>query len=179
MVWIDDKTIGLCWPALTHLFIGGEALQGFESLGKVISHEKIVEMFFELPVVLVVGCVHCGLFERAIRPLFLPVGPGMIRLRKAVFNTIVMAHTTKDMSECIAVSLPVCELNAVISQNCVNPIRHRSHEVTEELGSYRLGRRCLKLYIREFAGAIDRDKEMELAIFRAYLGDIKVAVSRG
>jgi hypothetical protein len=60
--WIDAKALGFSLPALTDVFVGGQAFECFESLGKVVSHLEGVEMFFQVLMGLVLVFLHGGIF---------------------------------------------------------------------------------------------------------------------
>jgi hypothetical protein len=62
MAWIDGKALRFFLPALTDVFVGGQAFECFESLGKVVSHLEGLEMFLQVLMGLVIVFLHGGIF---------------------------------------------------------------------------------------------------------------------
>ena len=71
------------------------------------------------------------------------------------------------------------ELAAVIGQKCMDLVRNNPDEVAQERrGNCSVG--CMvQLRIGELAGSVDGDEQIELALFRAYFGDVEMEVSKG
>jgi len=45
-VWVDCKAFWLFLPAVTGVFVRGESSESFEAPGKVVSHQKGLQVFF-------------------------------------------------------------------------------------------------------------------------------------
>jgi len=93
--------------------------------------------------------LDCRLFDRAVHPLDLNVGPGMVRpldlarqiLSEPVLDAVrladhVEAHLPRPGSFTIARLLS--ELDAIVGQDRVGPVRHRFQQVLKELPAVRL-----------------------------------------
>ena len=104
------------------------------------------------------------LLDGAIHPFDLSVGPRMVRLREAVLNVVgladqVEAHLARPGG--VSVALLLSELDAVVSQDRVDPVGYSFQQVFEELP------RCSSIGLvdqlgdRELAGAVDADEQVK------------------
>jgi hypothetical protein len=159
MAWIDGKTLRLFLPALTDVFIGGQALEGFESLGRVLSQLEGVEMVLQVLVGLVRVFLHGGLFEGAIHPFTLAVRPRMVTLGQAVLDAVLTADTREDMTEGVLIVASVGKLDAVVGQHGVDLVRLGGDQVAQEWRRHHLGRFGVQLGIRILAGPVDGHEE--------------------
>ncbi|GBR61292.1 hypothetical protein AA100600_2648 [Gluconobacter thailandicus F149-1 = NBRC 100600] len=112
-----------------------------------------------------------------VHPLNLTVRPGMIGFRQAVFNPVgfadhVEAHWTRPRR--IAIAGLFSELDAVIGQNGMNPVRDHAQEIFEEFP----GRLPIGFFNQlcdcEFAGPVDSNEEVQLAFCGLDLRDIEM-----
>ncbi|GAP24886.1 hypothetical protein GLF_1768 [Gluconobacter frateurii NBRC 101659] len=112
-----------------------------------------------------------------VHPLNLTVRPGMIGFRQTMFDPLgfanhVKAHWTRPRR--IAITRLLGELDAVIGQNGMNPIRDHTQEMFEEFPG------CLpigfpdELCDSEFACPIDGNEEIQLASALWTSGDIEM-----
>jgi hypothetical protein len=138
MAWIDRKALRFFLPALTDVFVGSQAFEGFPSLGKIVSHLEGVEMFLQVLMGLVIVFLHDGLFEGAIHPLNLAVRPRMLHLGQPVLNALLTADTLEDMPEGVLVAASVGKLDAVVGQHGVDLLGHGGDEVAQELRRHHL-----------------------------------------
>jgi hypothetical protein len=126
MVRINGKASWLVFPAWADVLIGGESFQRFESLREIIGHQKSVQMFFQVVMSLVVRLLHGGCFEGAVHAFHLAFGPGVVSCGEAVFDTVLLTHTLKDMLEGICIPLAVGKLEAVVGEHRLNGGWHGS-----------------------------------------------------
>ncbi len=89
--WINDKPIRLICPDFADVFIGCEALEGFEPPGEVIGHHEAVEMGLQLFMRVVVIPFYSRFLDGSVHALDLPVRPGMVGLGEAVLDVIGLA----------------------------------------------------------------------------------------
>lgn len=75
------------------------------------------------------------------------------------------------------VGLPFGELDAVVSEDRVDLVRARLDQMAQEIGGVHLAGLLVKLDEDELRGAIDGDEHIELAVFRADLGDVDVDIA--
>lgn len=61
----------------------------------------------------------------------------MVRLGQSVFDAVLMTDAVEQMAEGIAVFLPICKLDTVVGEHCMDLIGHYFNQATEEL--YRCG----------------------------------------
>jgi hypothetical protein len=54
VVWVEFKALWFFLPALDDVLIRGESVEGFKSLGEIVSVHEVKEVLSELPMVLVV-----------------------------------------------------------------------------------------------------------------------------
>lgn len=128
-------------------------------------------------VAVVVEALDGGVLDGAVHPFDLTVGPGMVRLGQPVLYAVgvadhVEAHLTREGG--VAVAGLLGELDAVVRQDGVDLVRHGPQQVLQELpGGSPVGL-VDQLGDGELAGAVDADKQIELAFGGLHLGDIDV-----
>ncbi len=74
---------------------------------------------------------HC-LLDRAFHAFHLSIGPWMADLGEPMFNTKCVANPVKGNIPIRFHPLAFCKLDAVISQDCVNGVRHGRDQIVEE-----------------------------------------------
>src|SRR3546814_1198209 len=83
---IDSEAFRLFGPELAYVFVGGEAFESLEPLGKVVGGEEVCEVRPQPVVAVVVVAANGGLFDRAVHAFALAVGPGVVRLGEPVVD---------------------------------------------------------------------------------------------
>jgi hypothetical protein len=83
--------------------------------------------------------LECRLLERAVHPLDLAVGPGMIRLGEAMFDAVFQAHPVEHMHAVAdrrpcAVLDGIAKLDAIIGEHRVDPVWQGFDKGLEEAG---------------------------------------------
>src|SRR3546814_4356190 len=76
----DSEAFRLFGPELADVFVGGEAFESLEPLGKVVGGKEICEVRPQPVVAAVVVAANVGLFERAVHAFDLNAGPWVVRL---------------------------------------------------------------------------------------------------
>jgi hypothetical protein len=92
----------------------------------------------KLIVIFVVEPFHRRFFDRAVHPLNLAIGPRLVGLGQPVLDVVGFAdHVEAHRPRVDGVAVPglVCELDAVIGQFGMDPIRHGFEQVLQELPS--------------------------------------------
>jgi hypothetical protein len=168
MAWITGESCWLCLPAPTDVFIGGESFERFESLSELISHQKGLQVFFQV-VGLIVILVHGGVFAGAVHPFYLAIGPGLVGLGQPMVDAILMTDAIEDMLKGIAITPPVRELEAIIGQHGVDLVWYGGNQVLKELRGHHFVGLFMQLGIGQFAGTVNGDKQGGLAFFRSDL----------
>ena len=117
-----------------------------------------------------------------VHPLNLTVRPGMIGFRQTMFDLVrfadhVEAHGARPGR--IAVTELISELDAVIGQNGVDPVRDHTQEIFEKFP----GRLPInfpdQVCDSEFACPVDSNEEVQLALSSLYFGNIDVKKAYG
>jgi hypothetical protein len=80
MAWVDGKAFWLFLPALTNVFIRGEASEGCASLGEVVGHQAGLQGLFPVLMGVLVLWLHGGFLQGAVHAFHLAIGPGMVDL---------------------------------------------------------------------------------------------------
>jgi len=115
----------------------------------------------QLIMAFVVVALNGSLFDRAVHPLNLAIGPRMVGFRQPMLDPIGVAnHVEAHWSGIGSVSVPglLSELDAVICENSVDLIRHRFEHVLEEFPSSAPVGLFNELGHSELAGAVDTDE---------------------
>ena len=177
MGWIDDESFWLCSPDFADVFVRCEATEGLESSPEIIGCHEVVEVCPQLLMTIVMEAFDGCFLDCPVHPLNLTVRPGMIGFRQTMFDLVsfadhVEAHGARPGR--IAVTGLISELDAVIGQNSVDPVRDDAQEMFEEFPG------CLpisfpdELCDSEFACPIDGNEEVQLAFSGLDLCDIEM-----
>src|SRR5262249_18481184 len=86
MDWIEDEAFGLGCPLLADKFVGREPFEGLQSAAEIISRDEVVEMLFQLVMVVVMIALDSCFFDGAVHALNLTIGPGMLGLCEPVID---------------------------------------------------------------------------------------------
>ncbi len=184
MDWIDDESMGLIRPGFADSFVGCEAFQGLEPASEVVCRNEVGEVPAKLVVCVVVEAVDGRFFDGPVHSFDLAVSPRVVGFGQTMFDTVgpadlVEAVHTVTGGPAIAVTRQIGELDAVIGEYGVQPVRHRRDRGLQEPHSgWPVGLR-MQLDESEFGGAIDRNEEVELTFAGANLGDVDVEIADG
>ncbi len=117
----------------------------------------------KLLVVVVVIPFDRGILDRAGHPLYLTVGPWVVRFCQTMFDPIGFTdqfEPHRPRIDCVSVSGLFCELDAIVRQDRMNLVRHDLNEVLKKLPS-RLAIGFLhQLGDCELASPVDGHKEI-------------------
>ena len=160
-------------------FIGRQAFERLQSPAEVIGADEGLKMTSELIVAVVVEAFHGRILDRAVHPLDLTIGPGMLDFGEPVINLMLVADTVKDMRECGCVAFLVRELDAVIGQHDVDAVRNRSNKIAQEICGSHFPRFGMQFDISKLRRAVDADEEIKLAFSRLNFSNINVKVADG
>ena len=97
MGWIEPELFRLDGPLFADELVGREALQGLQPAPKVVSCDEVYEVALGLVVGFVVVALDGAVFDRAVHPLDLSVGPGVPRLCEAMLDTELRAGVFEGM----------------------------------------------------------------------------------
>ena len=88
---------------------------------------------------LVIAALHGGLLNRAVHAFDLAVGPGVTGLGEAVLDAVLGADAVEDVPKGPGLVAHVAELDAVVGQHRVRPVR--------QLGQYRRGNSAVSILV--------------------------------
>src|SRR5690349_17677575 len=129
---VGTETVRFKLPLMTNEFIRRKPSEGLEALGKVVGHQEDGQVLTQLLMGSVIITINGRFLEGAVHALDLAICPRVIRFRQAMVNTPFGTDTVKQQGKGIAVSGPVGELNAVVSQNGVNFVGNGGHKATKK-----------------------------------------------
>lgn len=135
--WIVPEPVRVVSPGSADVFVGSETAKGLKALGEVVRVQEGGEVISKLPVCDVMISPHGGFLEGSVHALDLAVGPRVIGLGEAVFDVMLPADAVKGMQPVSRRrSRPmlwhIAELHAIVGQNGVNSVRHRSDQGFEK-----------------------------------------------
>ena len=136
-------------------------------------------MLTKLLMGVVVVAIDRRLLQRAVHALHLPIRPRMIGFGQAMLNPVFGTDTVKQQREGVAVALPIGELDAIVGQDGMDFVGHSSNEMAQELGSHRSGHPLVQLSEGELGGAVNGDKQVQLAFFGLHFGNVEVKIADG
>src|SRR2546423_12077111 len=126
---IENESSGLFCPCTADVFVRGRALQDRETTGEIVSGDEVDQVGSELVVAVIVVAVDGRLFDRAVHPFDLPIGPWVMGLGQAMLDALGSADLIKSVDPvssgpAIAVFWQDSELNTVIGQHRMQPVWH-------------------------------------------------------
>ncbi len=177
MDWIERKSVWGLSPEFTEVFIGRQSFEGLESSGEVVGSEEVGQVSFELVMGVVEVALHRSVLDGPVHALDLPVGPRVVGLGEAVFDSMHETEPIERMSAeacrwSLAVLRQIGELDAVVGEHGMDAIRNGLDECFKE--------RCCGSHIRlfdefdhrELRGAVDGHEQVELAFGGPDLGQV-------
>jgi hypothetical protein len=87
---VNFKAQGLFLPLLADELIRGQASQGFELFGEIVSHQEGLQVFFELLMRLVVEALHGSIFDGSVHAFYLLVGPRVSGPSASVLDGVLL-----------------------------------------------------------------------------------------
>jgi hypothetical protein len=123
--------------------------------------------------------LHCSFLDGSVHPFDLSVGPGMVRLGEAVFDSVEVAGpikrvTAKTCGRSLPVLRQIGELYAVLGEHGLDAVRNGFHERFEEgCGSLHIGL-FHEFDHSELRGPVDGHEQVELALGGSHLGQVDV-----
>lgn len=137
-------------------------------------------MAAKLIVAVVVIAFDGRILDRPVHPFDLAIGPWMVRFSQSVFYFIclvdhVEAHRPR--INCVPVPRLLCELDAIVRENGVDFVRNGFQQVLKKLPCGLAICFLNQLRHRKLAGAINGNKEMELAFLGSNLCDIDMELA--
>jgi len=179
---IEFESVWLGSPAFADVSVRREAFQSFESPSVVVGVDEVGEVCFELIVSIVMIALDGRFLDRPIHALDLTVGPGMLDLGQAMFDSILPAAHIKHMrhvSCCrtVRVARRESELDPVVGENRVDLVGDSSDQSFEEGRGGGPSGLLDQLHEGKLAGAIDGNVEVELAFSGLDLSEVDVEIA--
>jgi hypothetical protein len=164
MAWSDGQALRVFLPALTDVFVGGQACACVELLGTVIRHLAGAEMCRQGLIGLVRGLLHGGIFSGTIQPCHVAVRPRMTPRGQPGLEALLTAHPLAEKTAGIGCAASVSTLAAVVGPHGVARVRHGSDEGTPAWRRHQRGGFGGPRGRRSLAGPGDGHDEPPLAV---------------
>ena len=137
MDWVQSKYVRGSSPEFADSFVGSEALKGFESSGEVVGCDEVGQVRFGLFVGVVEEAFDGGFLDGSVHSFDLTIGPGVVRLGEAVFDSVDMAGSIEGMAaeaggRSQAILRKIGELDSVVGEHGVDAVRNGFDECFEE-----------------------------------------------
>lgn len=148
MGWIKFESFGFVCPCFTDELVRCQALQSFETPGKIVGIQEVGQVGFELIMADIMEALYSLLLNRAVHPFNLPVCPGVSWLGQAMFDVIPGASDIKgmasekflflkhvpDFADAPSIAPGIGEMGPVIGQDSMDFIGNRFDELPEKIG---------------------------------------------
>ena len=92
---IESKSVMFFLPACADEFVGSESVESLEAFCEVVASDEVAEVSAQLVMAFIVIALDGGLFDGAVHPLDLSVGPGGIRFGKTVVDAVQKTDPVK------------------------------------------------------------------------------------
>ena len=158
------------FPGVTNALEGRFPLQRLEMFGEVVGSDEAEDMGFQAVDCLVVEDPDSCFLDGSVHPLGLTVGPGVIRLRQSVFDTMLKTYTIEDVRPeeaagwALAVARQIGECHSVVGEHLVYLIGKCGDDVSEEGGTFHLPGVLVELDVGELRDPIDGEEQDEFAV---------------
>ena len=148
----------------------------------VVGVDEQLKMSSKLIMAGVVVAFNGGIFDGAVHALDLAIRPRVVWLCQAVFDPMLGADTIEQVTckPCcwpIAIAWWMAELDAVIGQNGVEPVREGVDQITQELACDHPGRFGLQSNEGELGCAVDPNEQLKLAFLGPHFRNVDVNVT--
>ena len=182
MGWVESEANGLFGPGVTDVFVRGEAREGLEATGEVVSHDEVSEMASQLVVGLVVVALHSRFLDRPVHSFDLAVRPRMVGLCESVLDAVLPASAIERMTapHCGGFRTILCqvsELNAVVGKHGMDLVGNGFDQRLQEVRGHAHGGFLVQLDEGELGGPVDRHEQVEPAFLSTDLGNVEVEVA--
>jgi hypothetical protein len=131
--WVQIESFRLICPAFADELVWGQPFEGLKTAGEVVGIDEVCEVLPQLIVIVIVVSMDSCLFDGAVHPLDLTIGPRVPGLCQPVINVMVGTSTLKSMAPeqlSVCPHLPdidrrpastswIGELNAIVRENRV------------------------------------------------------------
>ena len=118
-------------------------------------------------------------FKWAVQARDLSVGPGMARLGEAMRGAVRGANTVKNAAKGPGLAGRTGEMNAVVGQYRMHPVRPLGQHPTQKAGGGHFGGLWLQLGNRDLAGAVNSHKQALAACSGLHFGKIDALIAPG
>ncbi len=151
---------------------------------EVVGIDKVAEVTVELAVAVVVVALDRCLLAGPVHSFDLTVGPRMVDFGKAMFDAILAsAHVAHLRHEprgwAVGVTRWQPELDAVVSEDGVNPVRHGRDKGCEECRCSNAVGLVDQRDEGKLAGSADSNEKVKLSFGSMHLGDVDVEEADG
>src|SRR5437763_10002054 len=85
---VEDEATWLFCPGIADVLIGREPFEDLETASEVVGRDEVDQVGSELVVAVIVIAVDGRLFDRAVHPLDLPIGPWVMGLGQAMLDAV-------------------------------------------------------------------------------------------
>jgi hypothetical protein len=162
--------------------VGRKATDGLEPSREVVGCNEVRQVGSELVVVVVVETLNGRLFDGAIpltgkrllanaekHSLDLAICPRVLHLCQPVLDLMFPADAVKDVFEGTRIAASICELDTVVSQHRVLPVRNGSDQLAQDLSGGHLTRILNEPDRRKLACLVNIYEQIELAFSGLHL----------
>lgn len=135
------ESVRFSLPLSADILVWRQASEPLEPLGVVVGQQETQHMLAQLLVTAVIVELHRRLLERPVHALDLSVCPRMPDLGEPVLHAVLGTDSVKEIAEGLPVASPVSELDAVVGQHRMEPVRKGlddSSKKADGRGSFRL-----------------------------------------
>lgn len=176
---VEFESVGVICPAFTNEFVWRQTLEGLQSAGVIVGVYEVVQVLFQLVVIVVMIAFNRCLLDRAVHAFDLTIGPGVFDFCQSMINAVLRTDTVKNMNAGKFVTSLVGELNAVVRQDCVDRIRQRLDQIAQERRRRHFSGFLHQLDKGELRCPVNGDKQVQLALLGAHFGDVDMKIADG
>ena len=127
--------------------------------------------------VVAVEAFHGRFLDRAVHAFDLAIRPGVFDLGQPMIDLMLAAGAVKDVFKGVNMPFMIGELDAIIGEHDVEPVGHGCDQVSQEGRSGHFPGLLVQFHEGELGGAVDGDKEIQLALRRLNFSNINMEVA--
>ena len=174
---VEIESFWFFCPAFTDELVWRQSLECFQSSSVVIGFDEVIQVLFQLFMIVVVIPFDGCFLDRPVHALNLAIGPWVFDFCQSMINIVFCTDPIKDVNACIFVTGMIGELDTVVRQDYVDCIRNRFDQIAQKRRRCHFSCLLHQLDKSKLRCAVNGDKQIQLALLCADLSNINMKIT--